>query len=450
MNHSNENIAVIGAGLAGLTVAYRLKQKGYDVHVYEARPRVGGRVHSALIKNLTGEYSVAELGGQNITDGGEANHICSLAKELDLEVLSSTFQFSGLFFDGKQYYDRAELLSQLPPDILQHLPELAKACDSLQEILDQLLEGFPLQKRMISYMLNAYEGLAPNYLSTQPHNLNTLKFMLQGGVSQAYFVTQVDTAILRSTLKGGNAQLPLKLQSAIKENVSLQKVLEKVILQSENEILLQFVDKSQTICQKLILALPCSVFKDIDFDPRIIEPEKLEQINAIQYGNNSKIILPIQFDNLQQNWIFADNFGAFRNVDKHLLTLYFLKGSELFSSNFQNYHDACDIVKNGFENSILDDTLPQVPHEQQLTSYQCPLIKSWGDDPFAKGSYSAYGTLLKDKIDQKILYKGIECKKIFSPIKDKIFFVGEHATVLDEIGTMEAAVESAERMARCF
>jgi oxygen-dependent protoporphyrinogen oxidase len=37
-------VAVIGAGLAGLTAAYRLQQRGFDVTVFEERDRVGGRV----------------------------------------------------------------------------------------------------------------------------------------------------------------------------------------------------------------------------------------------------------------------------------------------------------------------------------------------------------------------------------------------------------------------
>ncbi len=40
-------IAVIGAGAAGLTAAYRLLQSGHRVTVYESQPFVGGRTHSA-------------------------------------------------------------------------------------------------------------------------------------------------------------------------------------------------------------------------------------------------------------------------------------------------------------------------------------------------------------------------------------------------------------------
>jgi protoporphyrinogen/coproporphyrinogen III oxidase len=43
-SESRGTVAVIGAGLAKLTAAYRLQQRGFDVTVFEARDRVGGRV----------------------------------------------------------------------------------------------------------------------------------------------------------------------------------------------------------------------------------------------------------------------------------------------------------------------------------------------------------------------------------------------------------------------
>lgn len=43
---TGERIAVIGAGLAGASVVSRLREAGADVTVFEARDRVGGRIHS--------------------------------------------------------------------------------------------------------------------------------------------------------------------------------------------------------------------------------------------------------------------------------------------------------------------------------------------------------------------------------------------------------------------
>ena len=40
---NNPKVVIVGAGLAGLTCAYRLKQAGISAVIYEATSRVGGR-----------------------------------------------------------------------------------------------------------------------------------------------------------------------------------------------------------------------------------------------------------------------------------------------------------------------------------------------------------------------------------------------------------------------
>ncbi len=54
------DVCVVGAGYAGLTAAYRLKQAGRKVIVLEARNRVGGR---SLTADLKGGGWI-DLGGQ--------------------------------------------------------------------------------------------------------------------------------------------------------------------------------------------------------------------------------------------------------------------------------------------------------------------------------------------------------------------------------------------------
>lgn len=73
-------VVVVGAGLAGLTCAYRLAGAGVSVVVLEARERVGGRTFSPTLSN--GE--VCELGGEWIGDDQLA--IRSLAEELGVDL----------------------------------------------------------------------------------------------------------------------------------------------------------------------------------------------------------------------------------------------------------------------------------------------------------------------------------------------------------------------------
>lgn len=70
---------VLGAGVAGLTTAYELRKRGVDVHVLEARDRVGGRTWS-------GELAGAEVdwGGEWIGHGQPL--VYALVKELGLHT----------------------------------------------------------------------------------------------------------------------------------------------------------------------------------------------------------------------------------------------------------------------------------------------------------------------------------------------------------------------------
>jgi len=53
-------------------------------------------------------------------------------------------------------------------------------------------------------------------------------------------------------------------------------------------------------------------------------------------------------------------------------------------------------------------------------------------------------------VKEEMTYKGVKVKALFEPVDDRVFFVGEHTTILEEIGTMEVAVESRERIANVF
>jgi oxygen-dependent protoporphyrinogen oxidase len=71
-------IAVVGAGLTGLTTAYRLKQRGSRVVVYEASDRIGG-----TIKSLRREGYLAELGPSSLA--APSAGVATLLAELGLD-----------------------------------------------------------------------------------------------------------------------------------------------------------------------------------------------------------------------------------------------------------------------------------------------------------------------------------------------------------------------------
>jgi hypothetical protein len=80
-------IHVVGAGLAGLYAAYRLKQRGYDVTVYEKSDRVGGRI------------GTVRFAGRDVPTGagiGRGTDVLlrALCSELGVPVTEFTTQFN--------------------------------------------------------------------------------------------------------------------------------------------------------------------------------------------------------------------------------------------------------------------------------------------------------------------------------------------------------------------
>ncbi|MGP4114409.1 protoporphyrinogen/coproporphyrinogen oxidase [Streptomyces sp. 4N509B] len=55
------DVAVVGAGVAGLTAAHELRRAGLDVRVFEERPHVGGRTHSHRHRGYTIDEGAEQL-----------------------------------------------------------------------------------------------------------------------------------------------------------------------------------------------------------------------------------------------------------------------------------------------------------------------------------------------------------------------------------------------------
>src|SRR6202050_2921327 len=67
MPEHSVDVAVVGAGLAGLVTARDVAAAGLDVLVLEARDRVGGRLLNAPLPGTDGE--IVEAGGQWVGPG---------------------------------------------------------------------------------------------------------------------------------------------------------------------------------------------------------------------------------------------------------------------------------------------------------------------------------------------------------------------------------------------
>jgi monoamine oxidase len=88
----NVDVVVVGAGLAGLSAARRLRRSGRSVVVLEARDRVGGRT----LDHRIARHKVVELGGQWAGPGQDK--VLALAKEMRIKTFETYSRGKNLMY----------------------------------------------------------------------------------------------------------------------------------------------------------------------------------------------------------------------------------------------------------------------------------------------------------------------------------------------------------------
>ena len=122
MSTITTDVAIVGAGPAGLTAAYRLQQAGHNVHVLEARDRVGGRTRSDI---MNGAWF--EIGGQWVSPDQTA--LISLLDELDLQ----TYQ---RYREGESVYRNPE------GAVTRYTGEIFPCAEGTQREMQRLIDYF--------------------------------------------------------------------------------------------------------------------------------------------------------------------------------------------------------------------------------------------------------------------------------------------------------------------
>ncbi len=130
------DVAVVGAGLAGLTAARRLVAAGHSVVVLEARDRVGGRT----LNHAIGGGKVAEAGGEFV--GPTQDRIVALAGEVGVGTFDAYDSGNDVYVNGliRLQYSDTSPLGTAPPDPLL-LADIVKLSQQIDLMVARLPGG---------------------------------------------------------------------------------------------------------------------------------------------------------------------------------------------------------------------------------------------------------------------------------------------------------------------
>ena len=279
---------VVGGGLAGLTAARGLIDRGADVHLLEARTRLGGRVWT--VRDGGFDDIPLEAGGEFID--GEHQEIRTLCADCGLTLQHILREGFGLALDLRGrvqiYKGQRPIWSDYKQTLKQEADALAaSACDwssTAASVIGRHSLDALLRARQASDEVRAMvQGLRGFYLA-DPDQLSALV-----GVELAMQPRDPGHVTL-SRIKGGNDTLVEKLSARKGLKVSLGLEVKK-IEQLPAGVSVSAADRAgklQTIKgDYLVCAAPAPIVRDLEFAPAL--PSLLRQaLKALLPGPATK------------------------------------------------------------------------------------------------------------------------------------------------------------------
>lgn len=430
-----KKVVIVGAGLSGLTAAYRLRQMtGITPEVYEARPRVGGRVFTAHFNR-----SYAELGGKFIGEGGDSSRLKALIKELGLEIddYVTTTPDRKYYFQGKVAFYYSPFYQGKKPNEANYA--LLRKWTQDSHDLDTSLKRFFAENdaalhlteiRMRGYFGNDLEDLSTHYLDDFWQYYKK-SYAISHGLQQ--------NTTSHETIKGGNSLLPQKLSTSLKGHIHLNSPVLKISRSHDDkQFILEFPNAKVVTTDYLILTAPCSTLREIQFQGGIIPQDQWKAIKTLQYGTNGYVLMSVQLGNEDKaEYSVTEDAITWFNHDRTILCLDFGGQYGIFDAHSSE-------AVNGIINAEFPALKALFPSLKYTGKKQAI---SWINEKYSKGSICSWGVDQFEFFHETTHTLGETVRKVFRPIDDKLFFAGEH-TALEYPGTMEGAVASGERVAR--
>ncbi len=440
---ATSDVVIVGAGIAGLTTAYRLRQKGIASEIYEASPRVGGRMWSQSNFNRDGMF--VDLGAE-LVDSDNLDLI-TLCRELEVPIgtfpIHPEFQFEVYYSQGRVRTE-AEVLAAFQPlaailttDIARlsvngefTMPSYHNPISPEVVALDHMsLREYLYSKRnevdsfFLDILNNAYIGEYGRDTSEQSA-LNLL-VLINPDTSEGIQYFGPSDEVMR--ILGGSETVPKVLAEKLKSEVPLSLNSRLVCIRDNGtQFTLYFSTSKGTFSKKasrVVLTLPFSVLREVEGIFSLgLTAAKMNSIRHLGYGTNSKLMMG--FTSRFWNSV-SDNVPASRGVI-------------LSDLNTQEFWDTSRLQNgaSGILTSFTGGKSGEKPHDVKATLRDLAkiyptgvktfdgnsLLKVWSRSPFQKGSYacpmpgqftSFIGSEGEPELNGRLLFAGEHCSSEF-------------------------------------
>ena len=335
-------VIVLGGGMAGLTTAFELRRRGYDVRLLEARTRVGG-----LNWTVRGGTEETEIDGERQVCRFDEGHYLNAApwriphshtgllgycRELGvpLEVFINENESGYLYHEGEQFGPLAGKrirLREAKADMRGYTAELLAKATS-QDALDLPLSADD-KERLVTYLVNegyldsadhAYRGTTAGGFSVasglgpgdqkDPHDFLALLRSGHGNHFRSINAFQQQATMFQPV--GGMDQIPMAFHRAMRDQITLGAEVRQ-IRKTDNGVRVVYSERGgpeqEVTGDYCVCSIPLHILSRIDSD---LSPDMAAAISQVSYGPNAKIALQMR----RRFWELDDQiYGGHSNTN---------------------------------------------------------------------------------------------------------------------------------------
>ncbi|WP_308255776.1 FAD-dependent oxidoreductase [Geminocystis sp. GBBB08] len=419
---TKKKVIIIGAGIAGLTAARSLQNKGFEVILLEGRNRIGGR----LWTSKKWKDAPVDMGASWI-HGKEGNPITKLAKSANAKLFPTTYN------NAIVYDTNGKVITEVRDNKLDKLQ--SKLEKIILKIQDNYSQPISLQQALEKEL---------NWQNLSEIDRIDLEYLLNTIIEHEY---AADTSKLSAQYfdEGkefdGNHLLFINGYNVVTDylakglNIKLNHLVQEIRYDSQGVNIK--TNQGNFKANAVIVTLPLGVLQKniVKFSPSL-PTNKIKAINSLGMGILNKLYLrfPSRFWTKNYDWIERispkkGQWSEWVNLESALkipILLGFNAGK--FGNQIEFWKDE-KIVEDAMKTlrSIFGNSIPN-PQDYQLTR--------WNSDQFTFGSYSYYA------IGSTPQHR----RELGKPIGKQVYFAGE-ATSLDYPATVHGAYLSGLRVA---
>ena len=296
MTQSQCDVVIVGAGLAGLTAAQELSAAGTDVLVVEARARVGGRVETHAVDDLT-----MDLGGTWI--GPTQDLMAEMVDGLGIETFPTYDHGQHLLMLGGR---SRRFAGRIPPVNPLAVADIGRA----QAALDRMARAVPLDQPWRAHHAGSWDAqtfetwlrrntltshgrtffrlFAGGIMTTEAANVSLLHVLFYvhsgGGVERLMSTTG---GAQQTRIAGGAAQVPRRLAAQLGDRVLLEWPVRAIRHTADGVTVAG--ERGEVQARRVVVAIPPMLAGRIAYDPPL--PADRDQLTQrFPHGATTKCI----------------------------------------------------------------------------------------------------------------------------------------------------------------